>query len=208
MVSVLLENRNLLFVHVPKTGGGSISRLLRAQPDAKIYPVQGMSVAEPCVEQLSKQLGKPLHEYRTVAFVRNPWDWTVSGYLHVTHNMPAYEKPPSFRNFVLGDWTGATKLPYPSKFTTPEAYVAYHTQITPWEHLYQSECGVSIDKLCKFETLAHDTAEAFGIHAPLPHANRSDRGHYSQYFDEDTKEIVEQRHHNLIAEYEYSFTSA
>ncbi|MEM7661415.1 MAG: sulfotransferase family 2 domain-containing protein [Pseudomonadota bacterium] len=205
MVSVLLKNRNLLFLHVPKTGGGSVSRLLRTEPDALVYAVREMSKAEPCIRQLEKQLNKPLNEYRTVAFVRNPWDWTVSGYLHVTENMPAYISPPSFRDFVFGDWAGASILHYPTKFRTAEAYVAYHTQITPWEHLSASDGGVTIDRICKFENLADETAEVFGISQQLPHANKSKRGHYSEYFDDETKAIIANKHSELIEQFEYRF---
>lgn len=205
MVSVLLEDRNLLFLHVPRTGGGAISRLLRAEPDAKTYPVQNMSVAQPCVRQLSNQLCKPMSEYRTVAFIRNPWDWTVSGYFHVTENMPAYDKPPTFRDFVLGGWTGATTLHYPTKFTTPEAYVAYHTQITPWEHLFPSGQIVEIDTLCAFENLERDARDIFGLKTQLPHVHRSKRAHYSRYFDDEMRVAIAQRHADLIDRFGYVF---
>ncbi|MEM9572535.1 MAG: sulfotransferase family 2 domain-containing protein [Pseudomonadota bacterium] len=205
MVSVLLKDRNLLFLHVPKTGGGSVSRVLRTEPDAEIYPVTEMSVAEPCVSQLAKQLPKPFREYTTVAFVRNPWDWTVSGYLHVTQNLPAYHAPPSFHDFVLGDWTSATILRYPQKFKTAKAYVAYHTQITPWEHLKGSGQSVSIDRICRFENLAKDAADVFQTTVRLPHANKSERRHYSEYFDAETQSTVARRHADLIEKFGYQF---
>jgi len=205
MVSVLLKDRNLLFLHVPKTGGGSISRLLRNEPDAVLYPVRAMSEAEPCIQQLERQLSKPVTAYRTVAFVRNPWDWAVSGYLHVTQNMPAYGSPPSFRDFVLGDWRRATILPYPKKFNTPEAYVAYHTQITPWEHLSASSRSVTISRLCRFENLASETSDVFRVTGQLPHANKSERRHYSDYFDDETQSIIAERHADLIDRFGYQF---
>lgn len=207
MVSVVLESRNLLFIHVPKTGGGSISRVLRTKPDAVIHPVHSMRDAEPCVTQLRRRLPKPLEAYRTVAFVRNPWDWTVSGYLHVTQNMPAFARPPAFRQFVLGDWKGATRSPYPTKFADPDAYVAYHTQITPWEHLFPEGEAARIDQLCSFENLASD-AQAFLGATTLPQVNRSVRAHYSAYFDAETREIVAARHGPLIARMGYTFEHA
>ena len=205
MVSVLLKDRNLLFLHVPKTAGGSVSRLLRDEPDAVLYPVQGMSKAESCVVQLGRQLNKPLHHYQTVGFVRNPWDWTVSGYLHVTENMPAYDNPPTFRDFVLGDWARANILRYPEKFTTAKAYVEYHTQITPWQHLFGAKQNVKIDRLCTFETLANDVCDAFGTTNQLPHANKSERQHYSEYYDEETQSITAERHGELIEALGYRF---
>jgi len=157
------------------------------------------------VVQLGRQLDKPLHEYKTVAFVRNPWDWTVSGYLHVTQNMPAYDHPPTFRDFVLGDWGHPTILQYPKKFTTANAYVEYHTQITPWQHLFGPERNVKIDRLCTFEALADDVRDVFGTTNELPHANKSERRHYSEYYDEETQFITAERHQELIEAFGYRF---
>ncbi|MEO1241446.1 MAG: sulfotransferase family 2 domain-containing protein [Pseudomonadota bacterium] len=208
MVSVLLERRNLLFMHVPRTGGGSISRALGAERDARAFPVRAMAFAEPCIVQLTKQLPKPVGSYRTVAFVRNPWDWTVSGYRHVTKNLPAYKHPPSFRQFVTGLWGGANILQYPAKFTTPEVYVAYHTQITPWEHIFAAEPHVEPDTICRFESIAMDAREKLGLQINLPHIHRTSRSRYSDYYDTETRAQVAKRHAPLIERFGYSFEQA
>jgi len=205
MVSVLLERRNLLFMHVPRTGGGSISRAFGGEQDARAIPVRAMAFAEPCIVQLTKQLPKPIKSYRTVAFVRNPWDWTVSEYCHVTKNLPAYKRPPSFRQFVTGSWRGADIRQYSAKFASPEVYVAYHTQITPWEHIYPMEPHIEPDTVCRFESLARDAYEKLGLQTNLPHANRSSRSHYSDYYDAETKAQVAKRHAPLIERFGYSF---
>jgi hypothetical protein len=205
MVSVRLKERNLLFVHVPKTAGGSISRVLREEHDAVVHGVTDMTVAIPCVEQLQAQLNAPLSSFRTVTCVRNPWDWTVSGWLHVTRNLPAYETPPSFRDFVLGAWHGATSTQYPEKFSNPDAYVSYHTQITQWEHLCARGRFVEIDAVCRFEALSSDFFEAFGIGARLPHVNRSKRALYATYYDDETRLVVADRNKPLIDRFGYVF---
>lgn len=208
MVSVLLEDANLLFMHVPKTGGGSISRVLRQRDNAKVFAVSGMSAAVPCREQLELQLPRPVSSYSTVAFVRNPWDWTVSGYLHVTRNLPAFEEPPAFADFLHGAWKEATILQYPQKFTTPLAYVAYHTQITPWEHLGGRAGSADIDRICTFESLADDARAFLGIEEALPHVNQSERRHYSAYYDDHTKNWVAGRHADVIEKFGYRFDQA
>ena len=205
MVSVLLQDKNLLFLHVPKTGGGSISRVLRRQKNAIILPVSNMSEAVPCTQQLQSKLSKPISSYSTVAFVRNPWDWTVSGYLHVTRHNPAFEHPPSFREFLSGAWRDASILQYPQKFTSPVAYVAYHTQITPWEHLGGNQDNLSMDRICKFETLESDARSVLEINETLPHVNKSTRVHYSSYFDDETREWVADRHAMMIERFGYRF---
>jgi len=205
MASVLLEGRNLLFLHVPKTAGASISRVLRGLPDARSVPVVDMERAIPCVAQLSAQLPRPLHTYRRVAFVRNPWDWTVSGYLHVTANRPAWSAPPTFREFVLGRGTPPERLQYPAKFTTPAAYVDYHTAITPWEHLGLDESVVPLGDIGRFERLQADVDRLLGPGIALPHLNPSTRRPYPSYYDDETRAIVAERNRPLIERFGYQF---
>lgn len=208
MVSVLLTDRNLVFLHVPKTAGGSISRSLRQEPDAIIYAVENMAHAEPCVHQLQRRLPKPLSDYRSFAVVRNPWDWTVSGYLHVTQNFPAYRSPPSFEAFVRGDWENATEIQYPSKFATATAYVAYHTQISQWDHLSADGEHLEIDDICRFESLNVDLRRVLGEQLALPHANKSVRKSYADYYDDSTRQTVAERNGFLIDRFGYRFESS
>ncbi len=205
MVSVLLKDRDLVFLHVPKTAGGSISRSLRQEPGATVYGVRGMAIAEPCAHQLQRQLPMPLSYYRTVAFVRNPWDWTVSGYLQVTQNAPAHRSPPTFRDFIKGAWRHATELQYPAKFKNSEAYVAYHTQITQLDHLCAGGKMTDIDTICHFESLESDVRRVFGAGTRLPHINKSERRSYVDYYDEETMLLVAQRNASLIEHFGYEF---
>lgn len=205
MVSVRLRDRNAVFLHIPKTGGASISRVLRDKDDAILHPVKNMGRAVSCAAQMEAQLPDPLSAFDVVTCIRNPWDWTVSGWLHVTTNMPAYKSPPSFRDFVLGNWRGATILQYPEKFTTPEGYVAYHTQITQWEHLCVDGEAVDLHEICRFEHLTEDFARIFGTNEELPHINRSERVHYADYYDEETQRLVAARNQELIDRFCYTF---
>lgn len=204
MVSVLLEQQNILFAHVPRTGGGSISRALQNLPGAKRIPVRNMANAVACIAQLGQQLPRSLLSYRIVSVIRNPWDWTVSGYLHVTENMPAYENPPSFPDFVAGAWRGSKINPYPDKFTNAEACVAYHTQITQWEHLGLRGSAASSIHVCKFENFLDDVRTVLPIE-DMPHIHGSTRVHYSRYYDNETQRIVEDRNADLIEAFGYQF---
>lgn len=207
MVSVLLENRNILFLHVPRTSGGSISRALSNEIGAVRYPVVGMVDAIPCAEQLQRHLPRPITDYRTVSVVRNPWDWTVSAFLHVTKNAPGFDDPPSFRNFLFGEWARATILQYPSKFTNPRAFVAYHSQITQQEHLSLNGRRIALDYLCRFEKIHEKLQKAFDGLLKLPHVNRSERIHYSCYYDSETRNLIAERNATLIEEFGYRFDS-
>lgn len=204
MASILLQDRNLLFLHVPKTGGASLSHALRQRADARPYPVVAMADAVPCVTQLAAQLPRPLASWRLVAFVRNPWDWTVSGYLHVSQRYPAWSKPPSFRDFVLGPREAPEVAHYPTKFATPRAYVDYHTALSPWQHLGLGHDVVPAEGIGHFEALADDAYRLLGIRE-LPHLNRAERLPYASYYDDDTRQAVAERHHQLIERFGYRF---
>ncbi len=205
MVSVVLESTNELFIHVPKTAGGSVSRgLLRVEGAAR-YSVQNMAIAVPCVVQLERQLPRPISEFRSIVCIRNPWDWTVSGYLQVTTNMPAFSAAPSFREFVFGDWKLASKRVYPEKFTNALAYVVYHTQITQWEHLGGQRGLDAIDWVCRFESLETDLARTSLPIGELPHIHRSDRLHYSKYYDDELINRVGEANEDLIRTFGYEF---
>ena len=205
MVSVVLAERDVLFLHVPKTAGASISRALQREPDAISYSVSGMAHVEPCAKQLARQLPKLIDQYRTVTVVRNPWDWMVSAYLHVTANAPAFVDPPSFKDFLLGGWERANLIQYPQKFSNPVAYVAYHSQVTQEEHLSIDGAPLRIDEMCRFERLKDDLQIAFGKSLDLPHVNRSDRLHYSRYYDDETKRLIAERNAALIEACGYQF---
>lgn len=207
VVSVLLRDRDLLFVHVPKTAGGSISQALIRERDAVVHGVRDMTVAVPCVEQLQQQLGAPLSSFRTVACVRDPWDWTVSGWLHVTRNRPAYSKPPAFQDFVLGHGEGPTIRQYPHKFNNASAYVAYHTKLTQWDHLCFDGQYAEIDAVCRFESLADDLNDVLGLEIDLPHVNQSERKPYREYYNDTTRQIVADRNRELIKRFGYEFDS-
>ena len=207
MVSVVLKSTNELFVHVPKVAGGSISRALLTRSDAVRYAVADMDIAIPCVEQLQRQLPNPVSSYQSTACVRNPWDWTVSGYLQVTANMSAYQSAPSFREFLLGGWALATKRVYPDKFANPTAYVAYHTQIGQWEHLGGQRGIDSLDHICRFEALKTDLKKTALPIDDLSHIHQSERVHYAQYYDDELVDKVYRNNQDLIRAFSYSFDS-
>jgi len=205
MVSVVLEATDELFLHVPKVAGGSISRALLTRSDAVRYAVCGMETAVPCVVQLQQQLPKPISSYCSIACVRNPWDWAVSGYLQVVENKPAFKSAPSFGNFLKGAWKLATESVYPEKFDSPLAYVAYHTKISQLEHLGGIKGVDELDHVCRFESLEADLAKTPIDIGSLPHIHRSERFHYSRYYDDELVNLVANANEDLIRLFDYRF---
>lgn len=214
MASIDLPSSNALFLHIPKTAGWSVTTALKdGMPDAVPYPVRDMRRPIGAASWITSQLGGGVIADRwTFCFLRNPWDWTVSGWIHVTRNAPAYgTSPPDFERFLRGDWTaGLCGRPQAAKFRSARSYVAYHCRITQTRHiaLGLARRPAPIAFYARFEKLAEDWAricERLERDLPLPHRNRSERTPYADYYTDETRRIVAQRNADLIERFGYRF---
>ena len=141
-------------------------------------------------------------------FVRNPWDWTVSGWKHVTRQPGClWRRGPGLRR-LRHRRTGArgcAATPTGSSSRRRAIFVAYHTQITQWEHLLLGRIRpqpVPLAFTARFERLEDDWAricERLGRDIALPRINVSAGAHYTEYYDDRLREIVARRNAPLIA---------
>ena len=215
MANLHIHQERAFFLHVPKTAGYSVSTALAdAFPEATRLPVRGMRRRQGAASYSAGRIGAgPLAHDFSFCFVRNPWDWTVSGWKHVTRNQDAYGgSGPDFSDFVAGHWRdGLRDNPNPRKFATPELFVAYHTQITQWEHLCLGRLNpqpVPLAFVARFERLEEDWAricERLGREIALPRINVSVKSHYTEHYDDRLREIVARRNAPLIARFGYRF---
>jgi len=214
MASLYIPSCNATFLHLPKTAGYSISTALADSfADAEPYPTRGMDRLEGTAAHVARRLGRDIFARSwSFCFLRNPWDWTVSGWRFVTSNKNAYgDAAPSFERFVRGGWKdGARHNPHPRKFTTPELYVAFHTQVTQDDHLIALDGTepVPMAFYARFEHLSQDWSricDRLGRDIVLPHMNRTDRGHYTDYYTDELRAIVARRNARLIDRFGYRF---
>lgn len=144
-------------------------------------------------------------DYFSFSFVRNPYDRLASCYTQkiVTQNSKPgklrttlrwelnYQKP-SFKNFIK--------------------IIAEKDNITKDRHwnLYHNLIPVNdIDFIGKFENLQEDfntICDKIGIpHQELPHANKSKHKHYTEYYDDETRQIVAEKYAKDIEYFNYEF---
>jgi hypothetical protein len=129
------------------------------------------------------------------AIERNPWDLVVSQYFWVMSYWESrgLERIP-FREFVL-------EQPHPERLATKNAKV------------YRIAGRVVADRVLRYERLADDLAEVWAhLDLPgeptLPHAKggtRSDRRHYSELYDDETRARVAELFADPIGEFGYEF---
>jgi sulfotransferase famil protein len=195
--------KRFLFVHIPKTAGNSIQSVLRDYSEDELVALRG---EQDGVERFGLRNPRykvkkhsTLAEYRAAlgeaefgtlykfTCVRNPWDRMVSYYFTPTQNAEVWDRK-KFRKII-----------------SVALSVADYLQLDKSE---EDPFG-NVDSFIRFENLADDfraVCAALGIlPTTLPRYNRSKREHYSEYYDEELRELVRGRFAAEIERFGYTF---
>jgi Sulfotransferase family len=205
------DTKRVLFVHVPKTGGSTIDHLFDNElGDARRVPGRQRHATYRRIVQKEPALA----DYWSCGFVRNPWArmvswWSMGGSVfaraergvehasaHLRNNpehwAPFGEYRDDFRRFVL---EGTVEV---ERFGRPQ--VAWLTK----------RSGDLVDFVGKVESFVADVnvvRERLGLEpvAEQPRKNKSAHGHYSQYYDDETRERVAEVFADDIEAFGYTF---
>ena len=186
-----------LFVWINKTGGTSVNDALGIKYDNKGTWYNHYTAAE-----LMQCLGRERFEQMfKFCFVRNPWDKVVSEF--------------RFRVF-----TGQTGLSESSDFKewVTRAYLECDPEVNDWSRMFMPQTdwisdkdgALIVDFVGRFERLQKDfdiVCARLGIapiELPWLNASRDDRS-YRQYFDAETKAIVDEVFRSDIEAFKYEF---
>lgn len=201
----------VLFVHVPKTGGSTID-LIFDQEVEDARKVQRAKRHFTYGELL--ELEPSLTHYWSCGFVRNPWARMVSWWA-MTVDMfdraergqePARTKVEKLR----GIWGPLGQ--YREDFPTFVLEGTQHVERlrVPQLHRLEANGRGRVDFVGKVENFVHDVnvvREKLGL-APvegLPRRNSSTHGHYSDYYDDRTRERVAELYAMDIEAFGYTF---
>ncbi|MBU2972632.1 sulfotransferase family protein [Pseudoalteromonas sp. C2R02] len=223
---------NCLFIHIPKVAGQSIETaflhraglnwetrdqmLLKPNSDAKKGPprLAHLTASEyVSLGYLSQSQFDAMYKF---AFVRNPWDRLVSEY--------SYRKYPcSFKDFVFKFFPTAHNDDYKKGFD------GYRHVIPQTDFVCDENGQVIVDFIGRFENLKCDflsvSKNIIGEPIDLPFKNKSEykstinkrltylgfnkpdnKKHYSEFYDQETKDYVAKLYEKDIALFDYQFT--
>jgi len=190
MAIFLIENPRCVFIHIPKTGGKSMRRVVTKGDRS---------------ESMFYQLPQEWRDAFSFAFVRNPFDRMVSAYYwHKKYKHKFGEAARiSFGRFVdvALDWSIGFQVR-----TTWQQYVRHHT--IPQTHPYH---GLQYAKFIgRFEAIQDDfkvVANRLGVDAnELPHVNKSNKPKgYRQFFDKQLRARVERFYRQDLDQLGYNF---
>ena len=195
--------KRFLFVHIPKTAGNSIQSILRRYSEDEIVAlrpeqdgIERFGIRNPNYK-IKKH--STLAEYRTAldearfrdlykfTCVRNPWDRMVSYYFRPAQKVEAWDRR-EFRKLILRALS-----------------------VTDYLRLDKGESDPfgNVDYIIRFENLADDfRAVCARLDIPatqLPQYNRSNREHYSKYYDAELRELIRKRFAPEIERFGYAF---
>ena len=163
---------DVIFVHVPKSGGTSIGTWLGGT----------QFIGHPTLETL-KEHAEDRDQF-TFAVVRNPWDRAVSGWHYLFHKP---DKETIFQTYI--DKGTPTFEEFVTSLETVRTDDVWFTGATPQCAWFRS----GIDAVLNFHNLENEfgaVQRGLGDLRPLPHLNASSHKHYRTYFTPETRAII------------------
>jgi len=197
-----------IFIHVPKCGGTSIETLLGSNCEMiEGWDQNNKLWIQHCTILQLKQIYKiKVDEYFTFTFIRNPWDRAVSDYMHFTRPNSPFKhitKGSSLKDYLL------CRNGY-------ETINHLHNQRGRGDH-FRSQYDYILDEnqkpiinyIGRFENLQEDfniVCDKTGMPRQLlPHKNKSNHKHYTEYYDDETRKIVAEKYAKDIEYFGYKF---
>ena len=195
--------KHFLFVHIPKTAGNSIQTALRDYSEDQLVAlrkeqdgIERFGLRNPkynikkhsTLAEYRDSLGnEQFHSLYKFSCVRNPWDRMVSHYFTPTQSPETWDGK-KFRKMI-------------SKIVSVADYLRLDQD--------DEDPFTNVDYIMRFENLAEDFRTVCGkvgiSAATLPRYNRSNREHYSKYYDDELRELVRTQFAAEIERFGYTF---
>jgi chondroitin 4-sulfotransferase 11 len=189
------HEHKFVFIHIPKTAGLTVSSAI-----GLTKPPEHLN-QNLIVENQSN--GLDVSEYYKFAFCRNPWDRFLSLYYYCRDGSEMYGNSENSQKNTL-DFKMFCRI-FQMGFFVGNSYVwgiHYKPQI---EFINLSD----IDFIGRFENLQQDfnvICDKIGIpQQKLPHKNKTKHKHYTEYYDDETRQIVAEKFAKDIEYFGYKF---
>lgn len=210
---LLSTERNFIFIHIPKTGGSSINHLLFPYRNFDYYTDSHLTV-ENYRNWIDMDLFNGLYKF---SFVRNPWDLQVSTWRYSVKN---HGLTISFKDYIKWKFIEDTNLMDYRKFANSSEHdqnnelirSAFYVNRVPQIYFLISEKGyIMMDYIGNLENIEEDmsnicsTLEIDYQHVPKINVSNYENKPYQEYYDEETKIIVDNWFKLDIEIFKYEF---
>lgn len=195
----------MIFIHIQRTGGNSISAALGETPWASNKHLTALELRDRCDREV-------WDTYFKFSFVRNPWDRLVSWWSLIEGHRAAYESGATFNNFQTFILSRAREFEQFVNECDQEIIDVdgkksiYKNQL---DYLTDEHGRLLVDFVGRFENIQNDfsfvTQKMLGRALVLPRSNYTVHNHYSKYYDFALRDIVAARFGRDIEEFGYTF---
>lgn len=189
----MIDKKNgFIFIHIIKTGGTSINKFFR--PKGRQRHLR--------ISYYKRRNKKAFNSLFKFTFVRNPWDKMVSQYFYIKRKKPKYRK--SFEEFICD----FDLCPEKANLRRKCVPIQYQPVQYPW--ITNENGDLMVDFVGRFENIEEDFNKVlkeinYKGNKKLSHLNRTKHEHYSNYYNEKTKKIVEKKFKKDIEMFSYEF---
>ena len=198
---MISHEHRCIFIHIPRCGGTSMEMAIYGQ---NWWKTDGGSKTKHLIASTAKRLYEPYwDDYFKFSFVRNPWDRMVSmgkyssfygvTFLHDRISLPGY-----FKKF--------SPIEIDPRSTSRE------DKFNPIENsIYLNILNEDLDFIGKLENIQEDfsvVCEAIGKPAEElvnDKSHMSKHNHYTEYYNDETREIVAEKYAKDIEYFGYKF---
>ena len=208
---------NTIYIHIPKTGGTSIEKYLNIYNENGLRPntnilhghvpikfedneydplnvggLAGYNLQHLTSNEIKKLLTVQIYQkYFKFTFIRNPWDRMVSEYKWAYYSL-SFE---DYINRILYVVENRIKLETKNAHFRPQIeYINNDLDfIGRFENFNQD-----IEKVSSLIGLDFDIKK-------LPHEKKTNRKHYKEYYNEQTKQIINNIYKDDIKQFDYEF---
>jgi hypothetical protein len=185
---------DFIFIHIIKTAGTSVGKAVNLKNKLHLP-------AKEIIRRIGKEEWNAAFKF---AFVRNPWDKTVS---HYKYNIKRDIKQMRTNPISFRDWVWKT-IGDDKDYFYYNRPMLFAPQI---EWLLDDNDELNIDYIGRFENLHADfakIAKVIGVPESLPFLNTTKKINtkpYSEYYDSETKELIAKVYKKDIEKFGYSF---
>jgi len=195
----LLNDKNLIFIHVPKCAGTSVS-------DSLNMSLLGHYTAEKRVAQQPKHPHIGERGYTSFAIVRNPWDRLVSAYEYCQMKVSSHYKVTHEDYHILGNCSFEKTIEI---IDTHRHILKHPGWFDQYDWIYGYDDKQKVDKVFKYENLNQELPrylkDNFNIDLNLSLLNKSNRTDYKKYYNELLIEKVRKIYYRDIVTFGYTY---
>ena len=220
---LISHKHKFVFASVPKTASTSITNVLEDYSDISFhndkekliihYPVGWQSrikvFKHARLEHVNEFIN--LDNYFSFCFVRNPFEIALSNYFFFQKTIEFWDKNPKEKDLYIDIYNGytATLKNAPTfKDWIKKKNKAGWLDKYSWE-TEQFFWAQDVDFIGKFENLQQDfniACSKIGIPLQqLPYKNQTDHKHYTEYYDDEAREIVSKKYKTDMLCFGYKF---